>query len=55
MATDPETDGSPAATNKALDELDERLDTIELGGGSGGLTLVEDPPGSGLFVVGGAE
>lgn len=38
------TNGSPALTNKALKELDDRLDQLDPNAES-----VEDPPGSGLF------
>lgn len=48
MPIDPSTTGSPNSTNKALTELDSRLDDLESGVEPG--ALVEDPPGSGLYI-----
>lgn len=45
MAKDINTDGSPASTNEAIDEIEDRLDGLETGGAS----FVEDPIGSGLY------
>lgn len=48
MAEDINTDGSPASTNEAIDEIEDRLEDLEVSG-PGGDSFVEDPVGSGLY------
>lgn len=49
MAEDINTDGSPASTNEAIDEIEDRLEDLETSGPGGGASFVEDPAGSGLY------